>query len=48
MGYNLEHHKNLDSWYQSCKSIIGFEENDGGARKLADFIKSKVDGPLFV
>lgn len=48
MGYNLEQHKNLDSWYQSCKSIIGFEENDGGARKLADFIKSKVDGPLFV
>ncbi|CAO1428690.1 unnamed protein product [Diamesa tonsa] len=46
LGYNLEQHKSLGSWYESCKSIIGFEENDGGAARLAGFIKSKVDGPL--
>ncbi|CAO1321650.1 unnamed protein product [Diamesa serratosioi] len=42
-GYNLNKHKNLDAWYQKCKTLPGFNENKDGAVYLAGRILSVLE-----
>lgn len=31
MGYNLNQHHKLAAWYERCKTLPGFDENQAGA-----------------
>ena len=39
-GYDLSQHLNIVAWYQRCKSLPGFDENEAGAKKLGHLFKS--------
>lgn len=41
-GYDISKHANLFRWYESCKTIHGFEENENGAIELGKIIQSRV------
>lgn len=46
-GYNLTAHVNVNRWYKECQKLPGFEENQKGARGLADRLKAVVGKSLF-
>lgn len=47
-GYNIGQHSSLNKWYQKCKSLPGFDENEAGAKYLASVVKKLTGGPIFV
>lgn len=45
-GYNISKHINLNRWYEMCKSLPGFEENEIGAIKLGEVYRSIIGNPF--
>jgi glutathione S-transferase len=45
-GYDITKHANLQRWYQQCKALPGFEENEAGAQEVGDFFQ-KIVGKQF-
>jgi glutathione S-transferase len=41
-GYNISKHCNLSRWYEQCKSLKGFDENEVGANEVGKFFKTKL------
>lgn len=33
-GYDISKHCNLSRWYEQCKSLKGFDENEAGANEV--------------
>lgn len=42
-GYDFSQHLNILSWYQRCKLLPGFEENEAGAKKLGNLFNDLID-----
>jgi glutathione S-transferase len=38
---SIGNHPNIDSWFERCKNLPGFEENLNGAKGVAEFLKVK-------
>jgi hypothetical protein len=47
MGYNFTEFNDLNKWFEKLQSLPGFEENEAGAKYLADYMKSKVEDTLY-
>lgn len=43
MGANIKDYKNISAWYERCKLLPGFEENDAGGKKYAEKIKNRLN-----
>lgn len=41
-GYSIAKHGNLSRWYEQCKLLAGFEENERGAAELGEHFKSRL------
>lgn len=39
---DLTKYTKLCAWYENCKALKGWEENDDGAKFFGDIIKSKL------
>ena len=48
IGYDLSVHKNLSRWYEYCRYIPGFEENETGAAALGEYIKYKIEHKQYI
>uniref|UniRef100_U5EYR3 glutathione transferase n=1 Tax=Corethrella appendiculata TaxID=1370023 RepID=U5EYR3_9DIPT len=46
VGADISGYKNLAKWYENCKSLPGFAENEAGAKLFGDAVKSKLDDKL--
>jgi hypothetical protein len=44
MGYNITEYEHLSRWYNKMQSLSAFEENQAGAKALADFAKMVYPG----
>ncbi|CAD7079718.1 unnamed protein product [Hermetia illucens] len=42
VGADISEYKNLAAWYENCKSLPGFEENDEGAKVFGGAVKGKL------
>ena len=42
-GYDFSQHLNILAWYQRCRTLPGFDENEAGAKKLGQLFKSLLD-----
>ena len=45
-GYEISRHSNLNRWYEICKSLPGFEENERGAIELGEVYQSRIGNPF--
>jgi glutathione S-transferase len=41
-GYEISKHQNLSRWYEQCRSLPGFEENENGAIELGKIFESQL------
>jgi hypothetical protein len=46
LGADLKKFVNLSAWYERCKQLPGYAENDEGAKMLGDAIKEKLTEPF--
>lgn len=44
MGINIEDYPEIQRWYEQCKALAGFDENEEGAKDLASLLNEKVYG----
>lgn len=44
MGINIEDYPEIQRWYEQCKALPGFDENEEGAKALASVLNEKVYG----
>ena len=45
-GYEISKHNNLNRWYEICKSLPGFDENEKSAIELGDAYQSRIGNPF--
>jgi glutathione S-transferase len=45
-GYNMSPYTNLSRWLESCKSLVGHDENERAAVEFGEYFKSIV-GDVF-
>ncbi|CRL01065.1 CLUMA_CG014309, isoform A [Clunio marinus] len=45
-GYNISNHSNLLKWFNKCKDLPGFEENQKAADDVGKFFKSQIPNGL--
>lgn len=45
---NLENYPNVNHWYEKCKTIKGWDENDAGAQIFGGTVKKNLEEPLWV
>lgn len=43
---NLENYSNVNSWYDRCKALKGWDENDAGAKIFGGIVKKNLEEPL--
>lgn len=41
-GYNLSQHINLIKWFEQCRQLPGFNENQRGANKFESMLKDQI------
>lgn len=41
-GYDVSKHEHLNRWYEQCRSLPGFEENEKGAIELGTIFESRL------
>mgnify|MGYP003471334340 CR=1 FL=1 len=39
-GYQISKHEHLNRWFEQCRTLPGFEENERGALELGELFKS--------
>lgn len=47
MGFNLTEYPDLNKWFERMHSLPGFDENQAGAKGLADLVRSIIDGTIY-
>lgn len=47
MGFNLAEYPNLNNWFVKMKSLPNFDENQAGAKSLADILKRVYENSLY-
>ncbi|XP_055641162.1 glutathione S-transferase 1-like isoform X2 [Toxorhynchites rutilus septentrionalis] len=45
LGVDLTEFANIIDWYERCKALPGYDENEEGANAFGGFIKSKLEEP---
>ena len=45
-GYDIGKYPNIAAWYERCKQLKGFEENDAGAKQFGDKVKAALEDKL--
>lgn len=46
LGMKLDSFPNVQAWYKNCHALPGFEENQEGAKQMAEWVKSKLTEEL--
>lgn len=41
-GYKLNQHEKLSKWFEQCRDLPGFEENQRNSLEVGNFFKSKI------
>ncbi|CAO1321603.1 unnamed protein product [Diamesa serratosioi] len=41
-GFDFSHYTNILAWYQRCKLLPGFDENEAGAKELGNLFKDRI------
>lgn len=41
-GYNLSQHLNLQRWFDQCRQLAGFDENQRGADEAGNYFKNLI------
>lgn len=41
-GYNLSQHINLMQWFEQCRQLPGFDENQRGANNFEELLKNQI------
>lgn len=47
-GAKLSDYPKLNAWYERCRTVPGFSENEQGAKMLADKLTKALDEPLWI
>lgn len=42
MGYDFSEYKQLGKWFENMQSLPNYDENQAGAKFLADLLRGKV------
>lgn len=46
VGADISSYKNLSAWYENCKALPGWEENNTGAKAFGDRVKGNLKEQL--
>jgi hypothetical protein len=46
IGADISRFHNLSAWYARCQQLPGFDENEAGAKKIGEMVKSKMTEPF--
>ena len=46
LGLEINNYPNLTAWYERCSILKGYNENERGAKILANIVKNKLTEPF--